>query len=609
MISEWTNHLWQSTLVAIGIAVLTLAFRKNRAQVRYWLWLSASVKFLVPFAPLMRLGSGLWGAMAAGKITTGIAPPIISVAVEQVIRPFPEALVSAAPATGTVSWTSLAILLMWMCGFASLLFIRFRGWLRLRAAVLASSPISIPAAVEIRSSPALFEPGIVGLFRPVLLLPDGILKTLTRPQLEAVLAHELCHVRRGDNLTAMLHMIVEAIFWFHPLVWWIGARLVHERECACDEHVLALGSDPQVYAESILKICSFCVETPLPCAAGVTSSDLKKRIEAILKYRAPRNLQFGQRLLLVGIAAAGMISPLAFGMLQVAQTPDAPQAIVTAPFYIAPPAHVYESVSIRSIKSKPATAPTVDFRNNGLTASNVTAQMLIQQAYKVAPYQIAGAPDWLNRECYDVEAKIEQSLADELAKGDVNELGAAHQPMLLELLADRFQLSVHRESRQLPAFALVVAKGGSKLHEARPGDTYPNGIKDAMGNSHGDVMRFLTGTVIGQGVPLAPFIQELSRQVGRPVLDQTGLTGKYDFFLTWSDGQPFIREYIIPQESEKRVSNSMRLDALPRGIFEKPSIFAALHDQLGLELHESNEQTAPVRILMIDHSEPPRTDN
>lgn len=609
MISEWTNHLWQSTLVAIGIAVLTLAFRKNRAQVRYWLWLSASVKFLVPFAPLMRLGSGLWGAMAAGKITTGIAPPIISVAVEQVIRPFPEALVSAAPATGTVSWTSLAILLMWMCGFASLLFIRFRGWLRLRAAVLASSPISIPAAVEIRSSPALFEPGIVGLFRPVLLLPDGILKTLTRPQLEAVLAHELCHVRRGDNLTAMLHMIVEAIFWFHPLVWWIGARLVHERECACDEYVLALGSDPQVYAESILKICSFCVETPLPCAAGVTSSDLKKRIEAILKYRAPRNLQFGQRLLLVGIAAAGMISPLAFGMLQVAQTPGGPQAIVTAPFSMAPPAHVYESVSIRSIKSKPATAPTVDFRNNGLTASNVTAQMLIQQAYKVAPYQIAGAPDWLNRECYDVEAKIEQSLADELAKGDVNELGAAHQPMLLELLADRFQLSVHRESRQLPAFALVVAKGGSKLHEARPGDTYPNGIKDAMGNSHGDVMRFLTGTVIGQGVPLAPFIQELSRQVGRPVLDQTGLTGKYDFFLTWSDGQPFIREYIIPQESEKRVSNSMRLDALPRGIFEKPSIFAALHDQLGLELHESNEQTAPVRILMIDHSEPPRTDN
>ena len=74
-------------------------------------------------------------------------------------------------------------------------------------------------------------------------------------------------------------MVVQAIFWFHPLVWWIGARLVDERERACDEDVIRLGSEPEVYAESILKTCEFYVESPLACVAGVTGSDLKKRIE------------------------------------------------------------------------------------------------------------------------------------------------------------------------------------------------------------------------------------------------------------------------------------------------------------------------------------------
>lgn len=82
-------------------------------------------------------------------------------------------------------------------------------------------------------------------------------RKLTDAQLESVIAHELCHVRRHDNLAAALHMLVEAVFWFHPLVWWIGARLVDERERACDEEVVRLGSDPQIYAESILKVCEF----------------------------------------------------------------------------------------------------------------------------------------------------------------------------------------------------------------------------------------------------------------------------------------------------------------------------------------------------------------
>ena len=80
-------------------------------------------------------------------------------------------------------------------------------------------------------------------------------------------------------------MVVQAVFWFHPLVWWIGARLVDERERACDEDVLRGGSEPEVYAESILRTCRFSIESPLACVAGVTGADLKRRIEAIMNYR------------------------------------------------------------------------------------------------------------------------------------------------------------------------------------------------------------------------------------------------------------------------------------------------------------------------------------
>ena len=97
-----------------------------------------------------------------------------------------------------------------------------------------------PLAVFLSIGPV--EPGVFGVFRPVLLWPAGISKHLQDNHVEAILAHEVAHVRRRDNLTAAIHMVVEAIFWFHPMVWWLGARLAEERERACDEEVLQLGS-------------------------------------------------------------------------------------------------------------------------------------------------------------------------------------------------------------------------------------------------------------------------------------------------------------------------------------------------------------------------------
>src|SRR5262249_61038660 len=129
-----------------------------------------------------------------------------------------------------------------------------------------------------RSAPGLLEPGVVGSWRPVLLVPAGTADRLTPSQLDAVIAHELCHVRRRDNLTAAIHMIVEAIFWFHPAVWWIGARLVDERERACDEAVLNQGARPQDYALGIVNICKLYANTPLACVAGVTGLNSSNRL-------------------------------------------------------------------------------------------------------------------------------------------------------------------------------------------------------------------------------------------------------------------------------------------------------------------------------------------
>ena len=144
----------------------------------------------------------------------------------------------------------------------------------------------LDAGLPLLASDISLEPGVFGILRPVLLWPRSISERLSDEQIEAIFVHELAHIRRRDNLAAALHMVVQAIFWFHPLVWWVGARLIDERERACDEEVIRQGSEPQVYAESILKTCEFSIESPVACVSGVTGSDLKKRIEQIMRREA-----------------------------------------------------------------------------------------------------------------------------------------------------------------------------------------------------------------------------------------------------------------------------------------------------------------------------------
>ncbi|MGH9583396.1 MAG: M56 family metallopeptidase, partial [Bryobacteraceae bacterium] len=316
-------HLWQSTFFALAAGLLAAAFRGNRAQVRYWLWLSASLKFLVPFALLLKLGSYLETWMpAAGHVASQITTPVVFWTVEEFSGPSVSATLHQSTTTATAAtaaasitdWIPIALLALWLGGFATVALIRFRGWLRIRAAVRASAATGISETVEIRVSPCHLGPAVVGILRPVLLFPEGIAERLTPSELETVLAHELCHVRRRDNFFAAIHMLVEAVFWFHPLVWWISARLVEEREQACDEEVLSLGSHPEVYADAILNVCKFYVQSPLVCASGVSGASIRRRIEAIMLSRFEQ-LSRAKKLLLAAAGTAALAGPVAIGLL------------------------------------------------------------------------------------------------------------------------------------------------------------------------------------------------------------------------------------------------------------------------------------------------------
>ncbi len=282
------NHLWQSTIFALLAGMATLALRKNQARVRHHLWLAASLKFLVPFSLLMDLGGYL--SRLNGSSET---QPVFYFVMQKVSQPFSEASVSRGLfAASLLRWLPEMAAMLWLIGFVTVIGLWWVRWRRVAAAIRGAAPVSkgrelealrlmersagMQKPIAFRSSQSTLEPGVFGILRPLLLWPAGISEHLQDAHLEAILAHEVQHVRRRDNLAAAMHMVVEAIFWFHPLVWWMGARLVEERERACDEEVLRLGNQPHIYAESILKTCEFCVASPFACVSGVTGADLKQ---------------------------------------------------------------------------------------------------------------------------------------------------------------------------------------------------------------------------------------------------------------------------------------------------------------------------------------------
>jgi TonB family protein len=340
------DHVWQSTLFLVGAALLTVGLRKNQARIRYWVWLAASLKFLVPFTLLVTIGSHLgWLAPAAS------APPTLVAAVEAVSQPFARAGIAFfAQSEGTGDTAQAghtvvvsALLTIWLIGFAAMLVAHWRAWRPIGRAIRGAHPLTsgrefealqrarqtlgVRTPVTLLSSPSFREPGVAGLIRPAVLWPAAVSALLEDEELDAILSHELTHVRRWDNLTGALHMAVGAAFWFHPLVWWLTARLVEERERSCDETVLALGARPEPYAEGLLKVCRFGLRSPMPCVTGVTDSNITQRIEHIMSNSTQSALSRSKRFLLSVSAVAALAAPVVAGAISPANLRADPAAI------------------------------------------------------------------------------------------------------------------------------------------------------------------------------------------------------------------------------------------------------------------------------------------
>jgi uncharacterized protein (TIGR03435 family) len=684
----WTaalaNHLWQSTAMT-GIAwLLSLSLRQNHARLRYWVWMIASIKYLIPFSLLIATGESLRSAFA-----TPIQRPALAAAMQQIALPF-----SLSSSPGTVPYAGAApeaatavsqlgnlwpviLLAIWLCGFLLVVFSWMRGWLLIRASVRSSSRMTQLAEVPVLCSPLLLEPGVFGIFRPVLLLPRGIDDRLSPAQLNAIIAHEICHVRRRDNLTATIHMVVEALFWFHPAVWWIKTRLLEEREQACDEIVLRSGNQAEVYAESILQVCKFCIESPLACVAGVAGSDLKGRIVRIMTGKAASNLGPGRKLLLVLAATVAISVPVVFGLVHIRQADaqistqglagtwqctlhagldlrglfeiskaktgeyngifyaidqsasSVPVSSITfnganVKIAIAAIGAVFEGKlspdgmsmagtlnqfsfvhPLTLSRATPQTAweipkpqPMAADADPGIVtatirpsqpedpskglivqmghirAANATLSDLITNTYGIHPKQLVGAPAWVDQDRFDIIATY---------SGEGQPSPRQIQSLVRKLLAQRFKLSLHRDKKELSVYALSKTGSVPKLTRSA-GD--PNQMQGLFFQDLGKLK--VSNETLQDFANLMQF-----EVLDRPVIDRTGLTGRYDFTLDWT-----------PDESQFRTMGAVIPH--PTGTNAPPPLSAAIQGQLGLKLDYT---MASVDIIVIDHVEKPGNDN
>jgi uncharacterized protein (TIGR03435 family) len=693
--TAWTaalvNHLWQSTVVTLLAWLLALTLRSNHARTRYWLWMIASVKFLLPFSLLISAGEWLRPAVA-----TPLAKPAFAAAMKQITQPFPQSAMStsvdfignvSAPAAHHSNFLPLFLAAVWLCGAFAIALSWARSWWRIRAtvrtAVQATSPTTLLSDVPVLSSPRLLEPGVFGIVHPVLLLPENITERLSTQQLDTIIAHEMCHVRRRDNLTAAIHMVVQTTFWFHPAVWWIKARLLEERERACDEAVLQSGNQAELYAESILNVCKFYVESPLACMSGVTGSDLKRRIVHIMTEQVSRKLDFSRKLLL-GIAAfAAVAVPVVFGLMHVAQvqaqaTADKPSEGIAGTWqgtlHAGRDLRTVYKISKANDGSYKAVLFSIDQSGDGISASkitldgtdvkisitaiggsfegklsadgktisgnwsqgpnplplvltrttpetewtippptpkippmdtnadpsfevatvkpskpdqpgraflvqgrhfktiNTTLVSLITFSYGVHAKQIVGAPDWADTDKYDMDAQPD-------GEGAPND--KQWKSMIRKLLAERFQLTLHQDKKELSVYVLSVAKSGPKLTKSE-GD--PNGLPALF------FPRRL-GELNVRNANMDDFAHLMQSAVlDRPVVDQTGLTGRFDFTLNWT-----------PDDSQFGGMGA-RLPPPTDSTNAPPNLYTAIQEQIGLKLDATK---APAEVLIIDRVEKP----
>jgi uncharacterized protein (TIGR03435 family) len=220
----------------------------------------------------------------------------------------------------------------------------------------------------------------------------------------------------------------------------------------------------------------------------------------------------------------------------------------------------FEVASIKPSNVDTASSSGIKTAHGRLDGYNVTLKRCIMGAYSVGPQQISGGPDWLESDRYEILAKADQPINDD----------AVMMVMLQGLLAERFKLVLHRETRTIPALVLEVARNGPKLEKAGDGEAVTNTSTSKTG-VHIDA----------RNTDIDLFARILARKTDQPVVNHTGLKGIFNIQLHWT-----------PESATPPAGGAM----------EEASLFTAIQEQLGLRLRS---QKAPVEVLVIDHAEKP----
>jgi uncharacterized protein (TIGR03435 family) len=392
-----------------------------------------------------------------------------------------------------------------------------------------------------------------------------------------------------------LHLCVESLFWFHPLVWWIKARLLHEQERACDEEVIRLGGNRGAYAETILKVCELYVTAPPLVCAGISGAGLTERVREIMANRVVHTLTWSRILLLSVAGITALTVPVLVGAVRSQQLATAAGQSSRLEFEVAslrpsgPPPREPQLTNL--IQGGPGTKEP-----ERITGPRVTLQRLLTVAYGVEFDQIQG-PAWTGDERYDLVAKVPPGTTRDQIK-----------PMLQNLVTERFKLVLHHVSKDLPVYELTIAKSGAKLQETHEADLRPLRLGEPTPLDPDGFPQLPTGTygctnatvhgltrMICRGMPLSFLASQLAVTLGAGgpytfamgrVVDRTALTGKYDFKLEYSGTYAPGGALSLPGP-----------DVEPGGGLP---LAAAVEKLLGLKLTKSS---APFDVLVIDHAE------
>jgi uncharacterized protein (TIGR03435 family) len=590
----WTlvHFLWQG----LSIAVLYAAARRGMARraspnTRYLLACAALAAMLA--APLMT-----WGLLRPSDASPEAAyrirntPPAGSTsAVTTTTLPASvRATVSAVQPAQFLPW----VVIVWLFGAAAFWVRLAGGWVvaaRMRSVLVRRAPpewqqilgklgarIGLYRPVRLLVSALVQVPTVVGWLRPVVLVPVGALGGLPPEHMEALLLHELAHIRRHDYLVNMLQSVAEALLFYHPAVWWVSGHIRAERELCCDDVAVSVSGDALTYARALAQLESYR-PAHLGAAVAANGGSLSDRIARLLGQSRPAvRTGLGPGVLAVAI----LLVAAAYGLFGQSDAHPA-----------------FKSVSIKrntSDWSERAQHPMGMGVNSSL-------MLLIQFAY--APHdnpmnghsrpllasQVVGGPAWVNSVGYDIEAKPGGNT-------DPQQIWL----MWRTLLADRFKLRLHRETRELPIYDLTTVKSGPKLPAAKeagcvsfPPGTQPHSVpgKVDCGYVSGPFSGHPAGLlhIEGRKVHMADVIRELAFVLDRPVLDKTGFTGEFDLNLSFTpDGVPGFGGPGDPSGSKPPTDPSL------------PNIFSALEEQLGLKLVPAK---GPVEVLVIDHAERP----